>query len=395
MAAQQQRVAASQAGAATPKVEYSLSGGLLERLSSLKASLAFTSYQSGFLYMLGAGPKGGAQLHQSGMPKPMGLCTDGTGRLVLSAGAQLIRFENILASDQRINQVYDACFMPRLQHVTGQLDAHDVGVDADGRILFVNTRYNCLATVSQRHSFEEVWRPSFITELVDEDRCHLNGLAMRDGKPAFVTAVSKSNTIDGWRDRRADGGVVIDVESGEVVCEGLSMPHSPRWHDGKLWVLNAGTGELGHVEFPGDGAKPGAKSETKSPAKSAAKSAAKPAAKAGPKAAGKAAATAAAKKPAMGTFKPVAFCPGFLRGLTFKNGYAFVGLSRPRYKRFEGLALDQRLRDADSEPWCGVQVIDLAKGSCVDWFRIDGDIGELYDVELIEGFGCPMTVSLP
>ncbi|MEL6875682.1 MAG: DUF4915 domain-containing protein, partial [Pseudomonadota bacterium] len=134
----QQRVAASQAGAAAPKVEYSLSGGLLERLSSLQASLAFTSYQSGFLYMLGAGPKGGAQLHQSGMPKPMGLCTDGPGRLVLSAGAQLIRFENILAADQRINQVYDACFMPRLQHVTGQLDAHDVGVDAEGRQISSN-----------------------------------------------------------------------------------------------------------------------------------------------------------------------------------------------------------------------------------------------------------------
>ena len=203
--------------------------------------------------------------------------------MVLSAGAQLIRLENILEADQRINQLYDACFMPRTQNVTGQLDAHDVGVDADGRILFVNTRYNCLATVSERHSFEEVWRPSFITELVDEDRCHLNGLAMRDGKPAFVTAVSKSNTIDGWRDRRADGGVVIDVESGAIVCEGLSMPHSPRWHDGKLWVLNSGTGDLGYVEFPDatkskrrkPGSKAGAKSASKSPAKSPSKTSSK------------------------------------------------------------------------------------------------------------------------
>ncbi|SIN60007.1 TIGR03032 family protein [Parasphingorhabdus marina DSM 22363] len=388
-----QQVAASQAGPAQPKVEYSLSGGLLARLAKLKVSLSFTSYQSGFLYMLGAGPRGGAQLHQSGMPKPMGLCADGPGRLVLSAGAQLIRLENILEADQRINQLYDACFMPRTQNVTGQLDAHDVGVDADGRILFVNTRYNCLATVSERHSFEEVWRPSFISELVDEDRCHLNGLAMRDGKPAFVTAVSKSDTIDGWRDRRADGGVVIDVESGAIVCEGLSMPHSPRWHDGKLWVLNSGTGELGYVEFPDDAPKSAAKAGSKAGAKSAAKSSPKSPSRASTKSGEKPAEPSNVNTPVMGTFKPVAFCPGFLRGLTFKNGYAFVGLSRPRYKRFEGLALDQRLRNADSEPWCGVQVIDLAKGSCVDWFRIDGAIGELYDVELIEGFGCPMTVS--
>jgi len=110
---------------------------------------------------------------------------------------------------------------------------------------------------------------------------------MRDSKPAFVTAVSKSDTIDGWRDRRADGGVVIDVENNRVICEGLSMPHSPRWHDGKLWVLNAGTGELGYVEMPKGKAK-------------------------------------------MGKFKPIAFCPGFLRGLSFHDGFAFVGLSRPR-----------------------------------------------------------------
>jgi uncharacterized protein (TIGR03032 family) len=132
------------------------------------------------------------------------------------------------------------------------------------------------------------------------------------------------------------------------------MPHSPRWHEGRLYVLNAGTGELGEVVLPKKGAK---------------------------------------GKAAMGTFRPIAFCPGFLRGLVLKGNYAFVGLSRPRYKRFEGLALDERLKETDSEPWCGVQVIDLAKGSCSDWFRIDGDIGELYDVQLIEGFSCPMTVS--
>lgn len=352
--AQPQRVTPSQAPAKEPRAEYSLSGGMIRRLRAMNASLAFTSYQSGLLYMLGSNAHGKAQLHQSGMPKPMGLCADGKGRLVLSAGAQIMRLENVLEPDQRINQTYDACFMPRTHFVTGQLDAHDVGVMENGDIVFVNTRYNCLSKTSHRHSFEPIWMPHFISDIVDEDRCHLNGLAMRDGKPAFVTAVSKSDTIDGWRDRRADGGVVVDVQSGKVVCEGLSMPHSPRWHDGKLWVLNAGTGELGIVELPKGAKDKGAK---------------------------------------MGTFKPIAFCPGFLRGLSFHDGFAFVGLSRPRYKRFEGLDLDQRLKDTDSEPWCGVQVIDLKSGNCVDWLRIDGDIGELYDIELVEGAACAMTVS--
>ncbi len=337
-----------QANSEAPKVEYSLSGGLVGRLARLNIALAFTSYQSSSLYMLGRDPKGGAHLHQSAMPKPMGLCNDGKGGLVLSAGAEILHFANVLNPGQQINRTFDACYLARTVHVTGALDAHDVGVDKNGDIIFVNTRFNCLAKVSPRHSFEMLWKPPFISALIDEDRCHLNGLAMEDGEAAYVTAVSRSDTIDGWRDRRADGGIVIDVRKNEIICEGLSMPHSPRMHNGQLWVLNAGTGELGVVNRSEGG---------------------------------------------MGKFEARVFCPGFLRGLAFHGKYAFVGLSKPRYKRFEGLALDEKLKAADSEPWCGVQVIDLEKNSCVDWFRIDGNVGELYDLEVISNVVCPMTVS--
>lgn len=330
-----------------PQVEYSVSSGLANRLARSKFSVAFTSYQSGLLYFVGLNPKGGINIHQAAMPKPMGLCLDDQGALTMTAGFQVLRFENVLEPDQRINNQFDACYVPRTVHVTGSLDAHDVGIDEEGKPLFINTRYNCLATVSARHSFEMVWKPAFISDLVDEDRCHLNGLAMEGGKARYVTAVSRSNTIDGWRDRRSDGGIVIDVASNRIVCEGLSMPHSPRMHNGELWLMNSGTGELGVVRFNKDG---------------------------------------------MGTFEPRAFCPGFLRGLAFHNGFAFVGLSRPRYKRFEGLALDQKLKDADSEPWCGIQIIDLNNGNCVDWFRIDGTVGELYDLEIIPDHLCPMAI---
>lgn len=345
-----QQIAATDAQITKPQVEYSLSGGIVARLASLDISLAFTSYQSGLLYMLGRTPNQGAQLHQSQMAKPMGLAATPDGGLVMTGAAQVYRFANVLREDQRVNQKFDACFVPRTIHVTGRLDAHDVGIDRNGQVVFVNTRYNCLARLSEMHSFEPFWKPDFVSAIVDEDRCHLNGMAMEDGEPRYVTAVSRSDTIDGWRDRRSDGGVVIDVKSGDVICEGLSMPHSPRIHDGKLWVLNSGTGELGIVHRPKG-------------------------------------------KEKMGRFEPVAFCPGFLRGLALRDGLAFVGLSKPRYKRFDGLALAERLRATDSEPWCGIQVIDLAKGTCVDWFRIDGAIGELYDVEIIDGFSCPMTVS--
>lgn len=333
--------------AAPEDIKYSSSGGLAGRLANLNISIAVTSYQSGLLYFIGRNRKNGINIHQAAMPKPMGLSVDDHGGLTMTAGYQIMRFENTLQTGQMINNTFDACYVPRMVHVTGALDAHDVGLDGDGQPVFVNTRFNCLARPSARHSFEMIWKPSFISDLVDEDRCHLNGLAMQDGKPKYVTAVSRSNTIDGWRDRRGDGGIVIDVETNKIVCEGLSMPHSPRMHNGKLWLLNAGTGELGVVEF---------------------------------------------NKAGKGKFKPKAFCPGFLRGLRFHGDLAFIGLSKPRYERFEGLELDQRLKDADSEPWCGVQIIDLNKGTCVDWFRIDGRISELYDIEIIPNAVCPMAV---
>lgn len=333
-----------------PALGYSMSAGLVARLGALDIALAVTSYQSSLLYLIGRNARtGGLNVHQTPIQRPMGLARAIDGTLLLAAGFHLIRFANAVEPHQRANEIFDACYMPRTIYITGELDAHDVGVGRAGRPIFVNTRFNCLATVSDHQSFEEVWRPPFISALVDEDRCHLNGLAMRDGEPAYVTAVSRSDTIDGWRDRRADGGVVIDVSTGRVICEGLSMPHSPRLHNGVLWVLNSGTGELGTVELPTDGG--------------------------------------------MGKFKPAAFCPGFLRGLTFCGRFAFVGLSKPRHKRFEGLALDGRLAAADSDPWCGIQVIDLEKGSCVDWFRIDGPVAELYDLAVIPDFACPMAVS--
>jgi uncharacterized protein (TIGR03032 family) len=277
-------------------------------------------------------------------PKAMGVCVEGNA-LVLATLFQIHRFENILEKGQAINHLHDGCYVPRVTYTTGVLDAHDVGILKNGETIFVNTLFNCLATTSSRHSFTPVWKPPFISQIIKEDRCHLNGLAMDRGEPRYVTAVSPSNTIDGWRDRRADGGVVIDVATGEVVCKGLSMPHSPRLFGNRLWVLNSGAGELGFVDLN--------------------------------------------KK----EFRSVAFCPGFVRGLALHDKYAFVGLSKPRYERFEGLALDRKLREADSEPWCGVQVIDTDTGACVEWFRIDGAIGEVFDVAVIPGVACPMSLG--
>jgi uncharacterized protein (TIGR03032 family) len=326
------------------KTTYSMSNGFPRLLAKLNVSVGFTSYQSGKLYLLGRNPKGGLMVDERLFPKAMGIAAEGH-TLALATLFQIQRFENVLDKGQAINHTQDACYVPRVTYTTGVLDAHEIGLMADGRIIFVNTAYNCLAVPSTRHSFTPIWMPPFISALVNEDRCHLNGLAMEKGKPRYVTAVSRSDTIDGWRDRRAEGGILIDVETGEIVCSGLSMPHSPRLANGRLWVLNSGTGELGEVEL------------------------------------------------ATRMFRPRAFCPGFVRGLAIQGRHAFVGLSKPRYKRFEGLKLDEKLKATDSEPWCGIQVIDLDTGTCVEWFRIDGAVAEIFDVALLPGVACPMSLG--
>jgi uncharacterized protein (TIGR03032 family) len=229
---------------------------------------------------------------------------------------------------------YDALYAPQLGYVTGDLDLHDIALDGEGKPVFVNTLFSCLARPSETHSFAPIWRPRFISRLAAEDRCHLSGLATRGGRPAYVTLVGPSDVADGWREHRRGGGQVFDVDSGEPVAGGLSMPHSPRWHNGRLWLLNSGTGEFGHVDL------------------------------------------------ASGRFEPVAFCPGYARGLAFVDGFAVIGLSRPRAKTptFEGLELSERLAVKGAEPRCGLHVVDLNTGDASQWLRIEGVVEELYDV---------------
>jgi uncharacterized protein (TIGR03032 family) len=334
---------------------YSVSQNLPGWCAAQGLSLAITSYQSGKFYLLGRNPEtGGLMVNERVFQKAMGLATPHPGTILLATLFQITRFENVLKADQFANGMFDGLFVPRVLHTTGALDAHDVGLLADGRIIFVNTAFNCLATVSDRHSFAPYWRPSFISDLVQEDRCHLNGLAMGEagtleaGQPRYVTACSRSDTIDGWRDRRPDGGVVIDVDSGQVVCSGLSMPHSPRLHQGRLYVLNSGSGELGWIDL---------------------------------------------HAPPEKAFNPIKFLPGFARGLSFHGDFAVVGLSKPRHERFEGLDLDRRLSETDSEPWCGVQVVNLTSRKVDHWFRIDGEVTELYDTAVVKGPSCSMALG--
>ena len=316
-------------------------------LSDLGGSLAFTTYQAGKVFFLGLKPDGGLSVFERTFPRCMGMGVSDDGRsLLLATHIQLYRFDNLLPRGMR-QDGYDAAFAPHQSWITGDLDIHDVAFGGEGRPVFVNTLFNCLGTVSDGYSFKPIWRPKFISKLAAEDRCHLNGLAMKNGKPKYVTCVSKSDVVDGWRDRRNDGGMVIDVTNNKVICEGLSMPHSPRLHKRKLWILNSGTGEFGWIDIK-------------------------------------------AKK-----FNPVCFCPGYARGLAFVGKYAIIGLSQAREnKTFSGLDLDAALAKRDVDARCGLLVVDLDTGDAVEWLRLEGVVTELFDVSFLPKVTRPSAIGL-
>ncbi|HEY9690956.1 MAG TPA: TIGR03032 family protein [Oculatellaceae cyanobacterium] len=326
----------------TPQLELMGSRQFTDWLAEQRVSLAFTTYQTGKLFLIGLQPEGRLSIFERTFNRCMGLWGS-PDRLYMSSLYQLWRFENILETGQ-IHQGYDRLYVPQVGYTTGDIDTHDIAVDDSGQVIFISTLFSCIATISEKYSFVPLWQPPFISKLAAEDRCHLNGMAMKQGHPAYVTAVSQTDVADGWRDRRQNGGCVIDVESKEVIVSGLSMPHSPRWYRNQLWVLNSGTGYLGTIDINS------------------------------------------------GKFEPVTFCPGYLRGLSFLNDFAIVGLSRPRHnKTFSGLALDDNLAAKDAEARCGLQIIDLRTGDIVHWLRIEGIVEELYDVVVLPEVRRPMA----
>jgi len=325
-------------------IDISFSPGLSAFLKSGNISIGFTSYQTGRLYLIGQGPDGKLALHEAVYPQAMGVTGDAS-RIYLGTLTQVVRMENVLAPGQTANQVHDKVYVPRNLQTTGNVDIHEIGIQDNGRILFVNTRFNCLCEPSLTHSFRPVWKPDFISEIIAEDRCHLNGLAMVDGRPKYVSAVARSDSANGWRDHRQDGGLIIDVESQAIIANRLSMPHSPRVHDGRVWLLNSGSGELGWLDR------------------------------------------------ADNSFVPLAFCPGFLRGLAFHGEFAFVTLSKPRHGHFEGLALDDRLKETGSDAWCGFQILSQADGTVKEWLRLEGAITELFDICVLPGVRNPITLG--
>jgi uncharacterized protein (TIGR03032 family) len=325
-------------------IDMTATPGFAAWLATQGISLAFTSYRAGKLITLGAEANGVLAASDCSLARCMGMGI-GAGRFWTASAWQLWRFDNVLEPGQAF-QGHDAVFLPAMAHTTGAVDVHDIAEMPDQRPVFVVPRFNCLATLSEGHSFEVLWKPPFIDAVVAEDRCHMNGLAMQDGKPRFVTCVAATNTSGGWRDHRSDGGVVVDVTSGETVASGLGMPHSPRLHGGQLWLHQSGTGVFGRIDIK------------------------------------------------TGAFTAVAELNGFPRGLAFHGKWAIIGLSKPRHDSgFDDLEIGRRLQKAGQEPECAIVCLNTETGEIDYQVEIGPEVDEIYDVAVLTGIRNPMLVD--
>ncbi|MGQ0699519.1 MAG: TIGR03032 family protein [Panacagrimonas sp.] len=304
----------------------------------LQISLAVSTYQAGKLILV-RNDGGVLNTHFRPFAKPMGIAAD-HARLSVGGANTVWHYRNVPAVGPKLEPAgkHDAAFLPRRIHVTGDIDIHEMSWDKDGELWAVNTRFGCLCTFDADHSFTPRWQPSFLSALAPEDRCHLNGLGMVDGCAKYVTALGETDTAGGWRSNKARGGILVDVESGQVLLRGLSMPHSPRWYQNKLWVLESGEGALSVVDLKA------------------------------------------------GTWKTVAQMPGFTRGIDFYGPLAFIGLSQVRESAvFSGIPLVQRVR----ERTCGVWVVHIETGETLGFIRFETGVQEIFAVSVLAGIRYP------
>jgi uncharacterized protein (TIGR03032 family) len=308
----------------------------------LGISLVVSTYQAGKVIIV-RNDAGKLNTHFRTFSKPMGIAAD-EARLTIGGANTVWEYRNMPAVARKLEPTgkHDACYLPRRIHFTGDIDIHELAWDGNSELWVVNTRFSCLCTLDAEHSFSPRWRPPFVSALAPEDRSHLNGLAIVDGRPKYVTALGATNTPAGWRANKARGGLVMDIESNEILLQRLCMPHSPRWYRGRLWLLESGEGSLTEADLD------------------------------------------------RGTSRVIARVPGFTRGLDFAGPLAFIGLSQVRESAvFSGIPIVQRVR----ERTCGVWVVNIETGKTVGFLRFEGGVQEIFAVQVLRSMRFPEVLE--
>ena len=322
---------------ALPPFSFSHTPEIPELLAQLNCSLVLSTYQAGKVIVLSSDGERLSQSPQS-FDTPMGLAIDGE-RLAIAAKHEVIMLSNDprhAVSHPSEADRYDGLFVPRSTDFCGRLNIHDIAF-ADRGIVGVNTAFSCLFRLDAEHNFHSIWKPPFITEYASEDRCHLNGMAMVDGEPRYVTALGDTDSSQGWREDKLTGGVLIDIANDEFIARGLAMPHSPRVYDGDLYLLLSSSGQLVKVDRD------------------------------------------------TGTCETVNKIDAFVRGMAKYGDYLFIGCSFLRKTHTFG---DLPLA-GENATFCGIAVIHFKTGAIVGQIKYLNSCEEIYDVQVIPNLRNP------
>jgi uncharacterized protein (TIGR03032 family) len=304
-------------------------------LTQLRLSVLISTYQTGHLVVVAAW-QGRLVLTFHQFERAMGIAVKpGTIAVCTRKEVWFLRNAPDIAVKLQDQRGHDACFLARTSHLTGDIEAHE-SAWVGHEFWVVNTLFSCLAALHPYYSFAPRWRPPFVSALLPDDRCHLNGMAVVDGQPRYVTALSDTDSPSGWRAVKYDGGCLIDIPTGRSLVRGLALPHSPRVEGNQIYFLHSGRGEL------------------------------------------------AVADPQTGEVTAVAPMPGVARGLAIHDGFAFVGLSRAR-PTLEGVPIVAR-RD---ELRCGLWVVDLRTGAVAAHLEFCTGMEEVFDIQVLPGIVFP------
>ena len=310
-------------------------------LAGLKISLAVTSYQSKkFFFIRSDGDE--ISTNFKSFPRPMGLAID-KDQITLGTWSEVLKFNrhDSVISKLDDKEKVDACYMPQAKHVTGMINIHDIAYGKDG-LWVTNSAFSCLSMLTSGYNFVPKWKPPFISELKPEDRCHLNGMAMRDGKPRYVTTFSKFDSAKSWKESKTFDGTIIDINTDEILLDGLIMPHSPRYHNDKIYFCESGKGLVCSLD------------------------------------------------PQTKVVETIAKLEGFTRGMSFYGPLLFVGLSKVRVSDIRRrIPLTEELDETKS----GIWIVNLEDNSVIGNIDFKGDVDQIYDVGVIEDVTYPELIE--
>ena len=355
------------------------SANLPALLHKLNISIALTSYQTGRLILLRSDGQS-LDVNYKSFHRPMGIAVS-EGKITLGTFTQVTSFHREDGLIKKLKQPLDdiqkditapklqdpaepqpgielekrllepcdsrvdACFISRSSHATGMINIHDIAWGSEG-LWAVNSSFSCLVTLDENYSFVPRWKPEFISDLKPEDRCHLNGMAMDNGKPAYVTTFSKLDNAGLWRQQQQFDGTLIDVQNNRIVLDGLCMPHSPRCHQGQVYFCDSGYGTLCRFD------------------------------------------PVTERKTELASF------PGFTRGMDFYGPLLFLGLSRIRSG---DVSRPAPLAEKYTNPESGLRILNLqgADGKIeeVAQLKFTGDLDQIYDVAVIPDCHFPEIIE--